>query len=105
MNLDDILDLIQQEQSAALYFSGKNCNVCNVLKPKIIDLLDSEFPNIKQAFIDIEQTPEISSYFSVFSIPTLLIFFNGKEFIRKSRNMSIPGLKEELKRPYTIFFE
>ena len=105
MELDAILNEIKKEEAAALYISGKNCNVCKALKPKITNMLDAEFPRIKQIYIDIEESPEVSSHFSVFSIPTLVIFFDGKEFIRKSRNMSLPLLQDELSRPYSLFFK
>ena len=50
----------------------------------------------------------ISGYyhqFTVFSIPTVLIFFDRKEFKRYGRNISIPLFIEELERPYNLMCE
>ncbi|RLD02179.1 MAG: thioredoxin, partial [Chloroflexi bacterium] len=38
----------------------------------------------------------------VFAIPTVLVFLDGKEFLRKSRHMSVDEVIREIKRPYDI---
>ena len=48
---------------------------------------------------------DIASSFSVFSIPTILVFLDSKEFFRKSRNISISAFIEEIRRPYSLFVE
>ena len=104
MKLEEILKEIEENEAVMLYFWGENCNVCDALKPKIKSLLDKEFPKIKQLYINAKKNPQIASHFSVFSIPTTIIFLDKKEFIREGRNLSIMEFKEKLKRPYEIFF-
>ncbi|MBD3823578.1 MAG: thioredoxin, partial [Epsilonproteobacteria bacterium] len=41
-------------------------------------------------------------HFNVFAIPTILILLEGKEFFRKSRNMSVNEVIREIQRPYEI---
>jgi thiol-disulfide isomerase/thioredoxin len=95
---------IKTNEALMIYFSGIDCGVCEVLKPKVKELLDKNFPKIKQLYISANEYQESAASLNVFTIPTLLIFLDGKEFIRKSRNLSIIGLKEELKRPYDLYF-
>jgi len=52
--------------------------------------------------VDISVEENIAPHFGVYAIPTVLIFLDGKEFVRKSRNMSVHELLEEISRPYEI---
>lgn len=102
MTIETIEKLISTKQAVMLYFSGNDCGVCEALKPKIKDAFASNFPKIEQVFIQANEYKEISSHFGVFSVPTILVFLEGKEFARKSRNISVPGFIQELNRPYQI---
>lgn len=85
-----------------LYFSSPGCGVCQVLKPKLTEAVQEEYPSFTIESIDISTNPDIASHYSVFAIPTVLIFFEGKEFFRKSRNMSVGEVIDSLRRPYTL---
>ena len=105
MTLDEVKNTIATNEAIMVYFSGVNCNVCKALKPKLKQTFDTEFPKIKQIYIDIDKSKDIAVEYGVFSIPTILVFFDSKEFVRKSRNLSIVAFIEELKRPYGMIFE
>ena len=103
-SLEELTNTIKEEKALLVYFSHNNCNVCKVLKPKVHDLLKTEFPLMQMYFCNTIETPEIAAQNSVFAVPTLLIFFDGKVFIRKSRNIGIAELKNEIERPYHLMF-
>ena len=63
------------------------------------------FPKIDFLSIDCEDQKEIAAQNMVFTVPTILVFFEGKESIRKSRNVGIEQLKGEITRTYNIIFE
>lgn len=98
-------EYIKNKDAILVYFSGENCSVCNVLKPKIEKEVSENFPMIELFEVKVDHYKEIASNFSVFSIPTILVFFDSKEFKRYGRNISISLFIEELKRPYTLFME
>lgn len=100
--LDSIQQLLSNQNAVMLYFSSPGCGVCQVLKPKLTEALIQEYPAFHIESIDISANPEIASHFTVFAIPTVLVFFEGKEFVRKSRNMSVGEVIESLRRPYTL---
>ena len=102
MNLKDIKDKIETKDGVMLYFWGDNCAVCDVLKPKISESFKDNFPKIEQIFIDAKNNTDIAAEFSVFSIPTTIVFLAGKEFAREGRAMSVQLLVEKIKRPYEI---
>jgi len=106
MTLEELKVILETNKSVMLYFSGKDCNVCKALKPKLVEAFNINLPQIKQIFIDVELQRDIAMEYSIFSIPTILVFFENREFARKSRNLSIPMFIQELKRPYEmIIFE
>lgn len=103
-NLQELKDLIEEEKGVLIYFSNDSCSVCKVLKPKVAELLSKIFPKMTVRYVNTELSPMIAGQFRVFTIPTLLIFFEGKEQLRYSRNISIQQLEEALSRPYSLVF-
>jgi len=102
MRLKEIQDIIKAEVGVLLYFSGENCSVCHALRPKFKELFDKEFSQIKQIYLDAHNNPQISANFQVFAVPTMLVFLDGREFIREGRAVSIYQLQQKLLRPYDI---
>ena len=105
MGLEELQNTIKTEVGILLYFSGENCNVCHALRPKFNEVFDAHFPQLKQIYLDAHENPEISAYFQVFSVPTMIVFMDGKEFAREGRAVSLHQLTEKLKRPYTMMIE
>jgi thioredoxin 1 len=100
--LEAIEHRLHTELALALYFSAPTCNVCHALKPKLTEAFETNFETMQIISIDISETPEIAAHFSVFAIPTLLVYLDGKEFLRKSRHMSVDQVVQEIKRPYDM---
>jgi thioredoxin-like negative regulator of GroEL len=95
---------INSEKGLLLYFSSESCSVCKVLKPKVAELLHNKFPLMRSLYVDTEKSPVLAGQYRVFTIPTILIFFDGKEQVRYSRNISMHQLEESIERPYQLLF-
>ena len=104
MQIEELKETIQNEDAVMVYFSGEFCGVCKVLQPKIKDAFEKEFPNIKQVYISADDFKQTAVEFGVLAVPTIIVYFDGKEFARKSRNLSVAGFVDELQRPYGLFF-
>lgn len=102
MNLEELNMLIKEEVGVLIYFSGEHCNVCHALRPKFRELFDAEFPKLKQIYLDAQEYAEISSHYNVVSLPTMLVFLEGREFVREGRSVSLHKMTEQLKRPYMM---
>ena len=100
MSLEELQNSIRTEVGVLVYLSGENCNVCHALRPKFKELFDTEFSLIKQIYLDAEENAEIAGYYQVLSVPTMLVFLDGRESVREGRSVSLYQLKERLKRPY-----
>jgi thiol-disulfide isomerase/thioredoxin len=96
---------IESSKAFMLYIGGENCGVCKALYPKVFDKFTKEFPKIEKVRIDIENEKEFISQLQVFAIPTIIVYFEGKEFFRKNRNISVDLFVQEVRRPYEIFIE
>jgi len=102
MILEELQNTIKSEVGVLLYFSGENCNVCHALRPKFKELFDREFSQLKQIYLDAHENAEISAHYQVFSVPTMIVFMDGREFAREGRAVSLHQLTEKLKRPYNM---
>jgi thioredoxin-like negative regulator of GroEL len=96
-DVEKIKDIVQKEEIVLAYFTTTNCNLCKDLFPKIEAMLE-DYPKITgvKAESDIDQ--RIVGEYKVFMVPTIILFIQGKETIRLSRNISIPELKSKIDR-------
>ena len=100
--IQKIQNSIKENLAVMVYFSAPTCNVCHALKPKLLEALKSNFKEFVVESVDISVEEDIAPHFGVFAIPTVLIFLDGKEFLRKSRHMSVDEVMRDIKRPYDI---
>jgi thioredoxin-like negative regulator of GroEL len=101
-SLEEVQNALREKLGAVVYFSTPQCNVCKVLRPKIMEMFDQKFPEIERFYVDSTDHPEISAHYNVFAAPTILVFLDGREFARESRNTSVALLEEKIRRPYEI---
>jgi len=104
MDKQSLDQVLQNNEAVMVYFSGNDCGVCQVLKPKIKRLFNEDFPKVKQIYISSEKFLDTAAQYNVLSIPTLLVYFDGKEFLRESRLISISDVENKILRTYKLFF-
>lgn len=103
-SLQEFEQLLAEQDAVLAYFSTEICSVCKVLKPKVIEMVAQSFPKMKMVFVESDQLPEVAAQNRVFAAPTIVIFFVGRETIRKSRAFGIDELRTEIQRPYSMLF-
>ena len=101
---DDFRQLLSSEDALCCYFTRPSCSVGESLESKVESLLTSIYPKIRLIGIDMNSFQEESKALNVFVEPTVVFFFEGKEYIRKSRNFSMVQLSSEIQRIYTLLF-
>lgn len=104
LSLEEFNTVTSKSDAVCIYLSTQECNVCKVLKPKVYQMLKDEFEKIDFYYVDLNQSREIAGQLSVFSVPTILIYFTGKETIRASRNIHLEDLKDQIERYYKMIF-
>lgn len=73
------------------------CAPCKVTEP-IIEQLSGEMKNLKFVKIDVDQAPDLSSQYSVFSIPTFVIFKDGQVAAQFVGAQSKESFESEIKK-------
>ncbi len=94
---------IQEDDIALFYFSAERCNVCKALMPKVTEMA-LQYPEMKLYYVDVEKNQEFSGKYSIFTIPVIVVFIQGKETIRASRNISVPLLEDKIERYYHLLY-
>ena len=104
-SLDEFL--MQKEENAAVlaYFSTDACSVCKVLKPKVEEMVTAMFPKMQLVYVKSDVLPDVAAQNSVFTAPTIVVFFDGRETIRKSRAIGVGELQHEMARYYSMLFD
>lgn len=103
-SLESFIEITKTNNAVCFYLSTPECNVCKVLKPKVIEMIENDFPGMNFCYVDLNEAKEISGQLSVFSVPTILVYFEGKETIRVSRNVHLEELREQIERYYKMIF-
>ncbi len=87
-----------------VYFYSDNCAPCISLRPKVSQMVVEHFAKMKLILINSEEHPEVTGHFGVFANPAIIVFFEGKEFRRYSKYISIHELGGDIERVYKMVF-
>ncbi len=98
-------ELTSGNNSGIFYFTQSTCNVGESVKDKVLELVDENFPSLDCYYINTDLLPDLAGQNSIFAYPTILVFLDGQEFFRFSRNISIRDMKDKISRPYNMLFE
>ncbi len=101
----DIQNKINNAQGLLLYFYTDHCSACKQLRPKVQDLMETKFAKMEQLYLRSNDYMELCSQLGVFSNPTLIVFFEGKEYMRWSKYVSTNEIENGLERLYKMVFE
>ncbi|MCF8365127.1 MAG: thioredoxin family protein [Bacteroidales bacterium] len=104
-SLAELKNLAETEKGLLIYFYSDRCAPCLSLRPKVAQMVADDFEGLKLVFINSEQKPEIPAHFGVFANPSIIVFFEGKEFRRYSKYISISELGGDIDRVYKMVFE
>ncbi len=102
-SVEDVDRFIRDNKIAILYFSSKACLVCTELLPKIEEML-KKYTKINSAKVEVDELQSVVGEFSIFTLPCILLFIEGKETIREARFISVIELEKELQRFYNLIY-
>jgi thiol-disulfide isomerase/thioredoxin len=103
INIEEIKSLVSNNKISLLYISSKNCGVCKVIYPRIINMLKN-YPKIEAAEGDIDDLPLLAGEYNVFTLPCVLVFAEGKEILREARYIDLGAIEENIDRYYNMIF-
>lgn len=88
---DELQKIIKEEKQFMLYVSMKNCSICNVDMPKIEKI--SEENNFVSYNLEASEVPEAVGQLSLFAVPVVILFYEGKEFHRQAKIIDFEELE------------
>ena len=103
--LEEANEFLRENPAVLVFFSDESCNVGDALSPKLQDMMKENFPEMNFLEINVQMLPEARGYYNVFVIPTVLVYFDGRETIRQARHISVPKMAKDINRVYEIMFE
>lgn len=104
MTPEELKEKIAQTPGLVLYFKNDMCAPCMALRPKVEELVQLQFPKMEFLIVDTVEQPLLSSAYNVYANPTILVFFEGREYIRKSKYIGTSELEQEIDRLYRMVF-
>ncbi|MCP8617669.1 thioredoxin family protein [Salirhabdus salicampi] len=102
-SIRDTDSFINSSPLTFIYLSKEKCSVCHALLPQIRAIMDN-YPKIKLGHISVSQLEEISGYFSIFTVPVLILFIEGKEYLREARFVHVDEFDKRLKKIYESYY-
>lgn len=72
-------EVLKSEKPVLVDFYADWCGPCNAMAPVIEELAKELEGKVKVGKINVDENPNIAVEYNVMSIPTLIVFKNGKE--------------------------
>ena len=77
-------DLITSNIPVLVDFFAEWCGPCKAMKPILEELEGIKGEKVRIVKVDVDKHKEIAAYYQIQSVPTLMIFKDGKQLWRQS---------------------
>jgi len=78
LNSNNFQEFLRGNKIAVIDFWAPWCSPCRALEP-ILKEVEKEMGNVSFGKVNVDENMELAQYYGIRSIPTLIIFVNGKE--------------------------
>lgn len=97
INMDRFKELIQSPKPVLVDFYAEWCGPCRIMKPRLLDVAERIGEDGKVVEIDIDREKELAERYRIQSVPTFIIFKDGKQLWRQSGAISTIALLQLMK--------
>lgn len=98
-SIEELEHFINQNTLSFVYISKTNCSVCHSLLPQV-QILMEKYPKIQFGHVNADTVTEIAGHLSIFTVPVLLLFLEGKEISRNARIVHMDLLEQKFDKIY-----
>ena len=85
-------DIVGNNDVVIIDFWAEWCGPCKRFAP-VFEAASEKYDNVIFGKVNTEEQPELSQYFQIRSIPTLVVFRGGREVARQSGAMDLGSLQ------------
>ena len=89
-------DLITSNIPVLVDFYAEWCGPCKMMKPILEDVKAMKGEKVRVVKVDVDKHQELAAYYQIQSVPTLMIFKDGKQLWRQSGVLQAKALSELL---------
>lgn len=89
-------DLITSNIPVLVDFYAEWCGPCKMMKPILEDVKAMKGEKVRVVKVDVDKHQELAAYYQIQSVPTLMIFKDGKQLWRQSDVLQAKELSELL---------
>ena len=75
-------EVVESERPVLVDFWAPWCMPCKIIAPAVEKIADEMKTEIKVMKANVDEAPEMATELSIFNIPTLVLFKDGKELAR-----------------------
>ncbi|MBP1948573.1 thioredoxin-like negative regulator of GroEL [Virgibacillus litoralis] len=91
--------IIKDHKQSILFISRPNCSVCHGLLPQVKDLME-DYPAVKLGHVNADEVQEIAGSFTIFTVPVILVFVEGQEYVREARIVHMDLFNQKINKIY-----
>ncbi|MBP7494114.1 MAG: thioredoxin family protein [Spirochaetales bacterium] len=99
--MNDLEEEIHSLKPVMVFFYREESDICNILYKKVARL-SRKYRGVASYVVDLERHPTAAGEFLAYSVPTLILFFQGKPVYKRSEDIDIPELEQRLQQLSTV---
>lgn len=92
------IEHLKKTQTVLFLFGGPQCGVCQAIKPKLENLMAQQHPEITLVYVDCVNSPAVCAQHSVFSLPVVQFYIEGRLYLERGRSFSLVELSDQIER-------
>ena len=90
-------EVLGSKTPVLVYFWATWCGPCRMLAPVIAQIAVKYEGTVKVGKVDVDENPELAESFNVSSIPTLILFKDGKPVAQRTGGAPMPLIEAFIK--------
>lgn len=102
-SMEEVKSFSEEPGLQFLYVLTTHWSVCHGLLPQVEEVMH-DFPRIQTSLANAEDIPELVGFLSIFTVPVLILFADGKEMLREARIVHVEEFKRKIGKIYEAFY-